>query len=267
MAKRKRNKRRVETPVFTDEMYEALRREQNIKKLRKKVGKNFGRALRATGYETSDPDIGFRDIIAGLSDAELRELSTVRGVSNVMRKLSTMGKRNAEDDGWVRLATVGESTSERDLNAIRRHNIDTSVISIEDALKKGFVNDGHNIRAINVYSGTEASMFLDRLMSIARYGENYNGWYGKENSTAIPYINRTGRQLSDMIASARMKHTDEEIYQHIKEHSEFVDVKKLADLVEQLVLSIYDEQYRSWTGGVSDKLRGDIDRVRKALSW
>ena len=257
MAKRKR--RRIAEP-FTDEAFEALRRKQNIKKIKASIKRagGFGKVLKATGYQHIGDD-SFMQILESMTDEDLRQLADERKVRSKVAILSRSGMIEKRSDSR---SLVGAD--------IRRgEQQQLEVISMLDRDANRFNNNGHNIRVLNVFGGTEETMYVDKLLAIAEYGENYNGWYGKADSSAIPFINKTGKKLADMITSARMKHTDKEIYDRV-EHNYRGGLQGLADDIEKLVLSIYDPIYREIREDQKNHkglYEQELDLIRNILSF
>lgn len=262
MARRKRN-------TMSDEEYEALRRKQNLKKVRASMKARLKRnpswwsnALRATGNVHVDPS-NMIDVIKYFSDDSLRELTTTRRIRDIMKVFEREGvvEKRSEWEGY-----------NRDRRGVLGGRRDPGVIGIIDVNKEKFNNNGRNINIVNVWGGSDATIYVNKLLSIAEYGENYNGWYSLEGSesTAIPYINKTGRKLADIIVQARTRHTDEEI---MKRAESFDDGKGhkgsdgLAELIEIMILSIYDSVYRSWTGGSSEAYNGAMRAIKDILIW
>ena len=190
-----------------------------------------------------------------MTDEDLRQLADERKVRSKVAILSRSGMIEKRSDSR---SLVGAD--------IRRgEQQQLEVISMLDRDANRFNNNGHNIRVLNVFGGTEETMYVDKLLAIAEYGENYNGWYGKADSTAVPFINKTGTKLADMITSARMKHTDKEIYDRIEARYPG-GLQEFANELERLVLSIYDPIYRGYgsTGGVYNQ---EMNRIKTILSF
>lgn len=255
--------------MMSDEEYEALRRKQNLKKVRASMKARLKRnprwwsdALRATGNVHVDPSSMF-DVIQHFSDESLRELTTTRRIRDIMKVFEREGvvEKRSEWEGY-----------HRDRRGVLGGRREPGVIGIIDVNRERFNNNGRNIPVVNVWGGSDATIYVNRLLSIAEYGENYNGWYsllGSE-STAIPYINKTGRKLADIIVQARTKHTDEEIMERAESFSDgkgHRGSEGLADLIEIMVLSIYDKEYRSWTGGSSEAYNEAMRAIRDILIW
>lgn len=254
---------------MTDEEYEALRRKQNLKKVKASMKARLKRnpswwsnALRATGDVHVDPS-SMIDVIEYFSDESLRKLTTTRRIRDIMKVF--------EDEGVVekRSEWSGYEGDRRGILSGRRDPIVTGII---DANKEKFDNNGSHIPVVNVWGGSDATIYVNKLLSIAEYGENYNGWFSLKGSesTAIPYINKTGRKLADIIVNARTKHTDEEIMERVKGFSDgkgHDGAEGLADLIEIMVLSIYDPVYRDWTKGTSDNYDSAMRAIKNILIW
>lgn len=254
---------------MTDEEYEALRRKQNLKKVKASMKARLKRnpswwsdALRATGYFHSDTT-SMIEAIESFSDESLRELTTTRRLRDIMKVFDReqVVEKRSEWSGYGR-GNRRSSLSGRNLPE------DAQVIDLGRA--RTFTNDGRHINVVNVWGGSDANIYVNRLLSIAEYGENYNGWYSDGNSTAIPYINKTGRKLADIIVQARTKHTDEEIQKRAESFSDgrgHMGAEGLAELIEIMVLSIYDPVYRDWTRGTSDNYDSAMQAIKNILIW
>lgn len=192
---------------FGEEASEKLRKEQIRKKLRK-----LEKQASAEGYK-----IDRRMILA--ADNKLRNASISK-----LKKWGYISKR------YERPASEYEERYEEE-------------VDIDELLKRVYNNSGTNIPRANVYSGSDASIQIDILLSIAEYGDQYRGVLGRTDSDEL--INNNGRILEKWINQARMKHTDEEIVANIEKKWQG-GIQEFAKDLERLVLAVYDKVYATW---------------------
>lgn len=233
MARRKGKKKRVAAP-FTEEDYEALRRKQNIKKIKASIKRAGGlkKLIKRGNYAISE-NTDIDELLNNLSDDLLRRLADSRKPQN---KVGVMVRK------YIDVRTIEEETSGK------------------------YNPEAHHIREIQSFSGSKATVYIDKLMSMAEYGENYRGWYAAEyRPESVAVINKTGKKIGNMIKAARSKHTDDEIYNHLKDNFPG-GLTKLADEIERLILSVYDKEYRGWAGG-EGKYDIVMNHVKEALDF
>lgn len=197
---------------FTEQSYEVIRRKQNMKRLR-----SLTKKAEASGYEVD------RARFATMTNEELRNISSIR---DLVRR-GYAGKRYSRP----------KSPVERDGN----------VLPISDVSQVKYDSSGEHIPRNNVFRGSQATVDVDMLLSIAEYGKTYRSMKTEGSGEAL--VNKNGRYLVDLITKARMKHSDEEIVAAIEKG--YGSVRLFAETIERLVLAVYDEIYAEWSMGKS----------------
>lgn len=211
---------------FGERAYEQLRRKQILKNLSKVT-----KRAEAAGYE----------ITTDLNSLSATDLRNIRGISDLRRK-GLASKRYSRP----------VSDYERDSG---------SVINLGDVTRAKYDSSGDNIPRNNVFRGSEATVQIDMLLSIAEYGRYYRSI--KADTSGQEAVNESGKRLIKIITDARLKHTDEELVEAI-EKSPYGSVRALARFVERMVLAVYDEEYASWADGGS-AYNMELDDIRRAL--
>lgn len=218
--------------AFTEAGYERLRREQNIKALEKSL-KKYGGAYGAN-----------RAALTGEAKALSRE-----------EYESLLNKRGRE-----RFEAIRQRGLIRGLSPVQSRD-DTRVTTVGyEAGKKLYDSSGEHIT--RVYHGTEATRQMDMLLSIAEYGATYMGSGYKDSRDGVPLINSAGKRMKDIIISARMKRSDEDLIASIIR--DYGTVQYFSTVVERLVLAIYDKEYAEWAAG-STAYDVDLRELKETL--
>lgn len=220
---------------FSEIGYEELRRKQ----LRKRIVK-AEREARAMGYNIERMPLGRL-----IADEKILSIRGTKGLISYMAESGYLYKR------YSREVAPQEARS--------------GVINISDVNGQKYDSSGTHIPRNNVYTGSMAAIQMDMLLSIAEYGERYRGVKGDVNSDQM--INKSGRRLKDIIVTARLRHSDEEILEYIESHwaGNGRGIDGLAKTVERLVLAVYDEEYRTWASGL-DLYEQTMEEIEDVLN-
>lgn len=173
---------------------------------------------------------------------------TTRQMKNIKRGLDLVRRgfyELSDEQYWKNREVQREKKAKAHIKSVARRSKDleakdTARNLMSEGADVGFNNDGLNIPRLKTFKGSEASIKIDMLMSIAFYGEYYTG--RKTDKSAVQYVNNNGRMLSDLIERARKTHGDEALVAAI-EDSEYGSVEEFARFLEKFILAIYDQVY------------------------
>lgn len=97
---------------------------------------------------------------------------------------------------------------------------------------------------------SDESIQLDLIEKMIQKFSNYRGEFSKkENSVGYILVQNSANRILDIIQDARRKRDDQEIVSNIE--AKYGSTDRLADLIEHLILAVYDDVYATWANGKS----------------
>lgn len=212
-------------------------------------------------------------VLKSFTKAHDKEVNRVR---RIVKRLSEKGY----DINKAKLGQLYVSHTNKLKNVTRKSLIQQGYVTVQDyyvskgvrktpeniqkILQKKFSPTGKHIPRENVYQGSDASVKMDVLEKVAKYGTDYSGDYTKKASgkSAAISVNKSGGRILTIIRAARAEHGDEECVRKLE--AEYGSINALAEIVERMVLAIYDKVYAEWGNGVG-AYQSDINDLVNAL--
>ena len=164
-----------------------------------------------------------------MSEARRKQLARARAV--VRRAIKT----GLYSGGEELYASLPEMSTQRLRFITRRRLLQQGELQRTDETKKP--------QPMSAYHG-----IITKLRNIIMQGKNYNGEYEKKGKRgARDLVNQNARELDIIFETAVSRLGEEEVAKRLKKA--YGDMSKLENLLERLMLAVYDDVYAAWADG------------------
>lgn len=164
-----------------------------------------------------------------MSEARRKQLARARAV--VRRAIKT----GLYSGGEELYASLPEMSTQRLRFITRRRLLQQGDLQRADETKKP--------QPMSAYHG-----IITKLRNIIMQGKNYNGEYEKKGKRgARDLVNQNARELDTIFETAVSRLGEEEVAKRLKKA--YGDMSKLENLLERLMLAVYDDVYAAWADG------------------
>ena len=186
-----------------------------------------------------------------MTETRRKQLTRVRGI------IKRMSKEYRVDENLYKNLT---NLSTQKL----RHMSRKSIIQSGQATHRSFIVKEFPEVTQSDYEEMEANFGLTKILRLLEKGANYSGEYSKKSGgkSARIAVNMSAERIENIVLEAKNRDGAKVVYDKLMKY--YGSFSRIEEMVEALILGVYDDVYASWAQG-SAAYEAELKRIAQVL--